>query len=126
LVGFGEFGSDRYGSLQYRQNLEGFLSNRLPIIQRLKWRFLATANVLVGSMSDDNFAFNSAEVLQQQGKLPPIAAKRLDPTKPYVELGYGVENIFKFLRVDFIHRLSYLSDDQARNFGVFFSVQLQL
>jgi Family of unknown function (DUF5686)/CarboxypepD_reg-like domain len=126
LVGFGEFASDRYGSLQYRQNLEGFLSNKIPLLQKLKWRFLATANILVGSMSDTNFLFNSAEVLQTQGKLPPVTAKRLDPTKPYMELGYGVENIFKFLRVDFIHRLSYLSDDQGRNFGVFFSVQLQL
>jgi hypothetical protein len=122
LVGFGEFASDRYGSVQYRQNLEGFISNKIPVLQKLKWRFLATANVLVGSMSDANFN-NFAEVV---GKSPNLQAKRLDPTKPYMELGYGVENIFKFLRVDFIHRLSYLSDDQARNFGVFFSVQLQL
>jgi hypothetical protein len=43
-----------------------------------------------------------------------------------MELGYGVENIFKFLRVDFIHRVSYLSEDEGRNFGVLFSVQLQL
>lgn len=125
LVGFGEFASDRYGSIQYRQNLEGFLSNKIPLLQRLKWRFLATANVLVGSMSDANFT-NFAEVVQPSGKLPNVQAKRLDPNKPYMELGYGIENIFKFLRVDFIHRLSYLSDDQTRNFGVFFSVQFQL
>ena len=125
MVGFGEFASDRYGSIQYRQNLEGFLSNKIPLLQRLKWRFLATANVLVGSMSDANFT-NFAEVVQPSGKLPNVQAKRLDPNKPYMELGYGIENIFKFLRVDFIHRLSYLSDDQTRNFGVFFSVQFQL
>ncbi|MFM7430048.1 MAG: DUF5686 family protein, partial [Flammeovirgaceae bacterium] len=68
LVGFGEFASDRYGSIQYRQNLEGFLSNKIPLLQRLKWRFLATANVLVGSMSDANFT-NFTEVVQPSGKL---------------------------------------------------------
>ncbi|MFN5549642.1 MAG: DUF5686 family protein [Bacteroidota bacterium] len=127
LVQFGEFASDRYGSIQYRQNLEGFLSNKLPIIQKLKWRFLATANVLVGSMSEANFQYNklNAERLPGQGELPAVIAKRLTPDQPYVELGYGVENIFKFLRVDFVHRLSYLDSDATR-FGVFFSVQLQL
>ena len=46
--------------------------------------------------------------------------------KPYVELGYGVENIFKFLRVDFVHRLSYLDNERARKFGILFTAQIQL
>jgi hypothetical protein len=38
-----------------------------------------------------------------------------------------VENIFKFLRVDFVHRLSYLNNyPDARRFGVFFSAQFSL
>jgi hypothetical protein len=43
-----------------------------------------------------------------------------------VELGYGVENIFKFLRVDFVHRVSYLDNPNVRKFGVLFTAQLQL
>ena len=49
--------------------------------------------------------------------------------KPYIELGYGVENIFKFFRVDFIHRMSYLDKTQnpdVRKFGVLFSFQFNL
>ena len=49
--------------------------------------------------------------------------------KPYVELGYGVENIFKFFRVDFIHRLTYvdkIKNPEARKFGVLFSFQFNL
>ena len=40
--------------------------------------------------------------------------------KPYVEMGYGIENIFRFVRVDFIHRLTYLDENHpdARPFGV--------
>ncbi len=125
LVGFGEFISDQSASLQYRQHLEGFLSNKIPLLQRLKWRFLATANVLVGSLSKANQIFNTVEKTQGN-KLPAVAANKLNPEQPYLELGYGVENIFKFLRVDFIHRLSYLNADDTRNFGIFFTVQLKL
>jgi hypothetical protein len=46
--------------------------------------------------------------------------------KPYIELGYGVENIFKFLRIDFVHRLSYLDNVNARRFGILFTAQVQL
>ena len=45
--------------------------------------------------------------------------------KPYVEVGYGVENIFRFLRVDFVHRLTYLDNPNVRNFGVLFTAQFQ-
>jgi hypothetical protein len=43
-----------------------------------------------------------------------------------VEVGYGIENIFHFFRVDFIHRLTYLDRQQARNFGITFTVQFKL
>jgi hypothetical protein len=52
---------------------------------------------------------------------------------PYVEVGYGVENIFKFIRVDFIHRLTYRNasstspDEPApRNFGIKVGAQFRL
>ena len=32
----------------------------------------------------------------------------LTENKPYAELGYGINNILKFVRVDFIHRVNYL------------------
>ncbi|MFT7364066.1 MAG: hypothetical protein ACI9UV_002273 [Algoriphagus sp.] len=51
---------------------------------------------------------------------------RLDPTKPYVELGYGVENIFKFFRVDFFHRMTYLDNPGAKPFSVKVSAQIIL
>jgi len=41
-------------------------------------------------------------------------------------VGYGVENIFRLLRVDFIHRLTYLKSQGSKNFGVKFSVQFKL
>ncbi|GHM99084.1 membrane protein [Cytophagales bacterium WSM2-2] len=123
LMNFGEFVSDQYASLNYQQFLDGFLLNRLPLIHKLKWRFVATGNVIFGGMRKSNQDLIS--------EYTP-AGKLCQPTgyltygKPYVEVGYGVENIFHFLRVDFVHRLTYLDRPNTRSFGVLFTAQLKL
>jgi hypothetical protein len=45
---------------------------------------------------------------------------------PYVELGYGIENIFKFIRVDAIHRVTYRNRPGVSTFGVKVSTQFKL
>ena len=122
LMNYGEFISDHFASVQYRQYFEGFFLNRIPLMNKLKWRLLGTANVIVGGMRDSNR--NLISKFTADGKQTLATGYFTD--KPYVELGYGVENIFKFLRVDFIHRLSYLDKPGARNFGIFFTAQFQL
>lgn len=126
LMDFGEFVSDRYASLQYQHRFEGFLLNRVPLLRKLKWRLVGTANVIYGGMSDMNKALIPEEDADPDTPPEYLPIGFLDRNKPYVELGYGVENIFKFLRVDFIHRLSYLDKPGARKFGVFFSFQFNL
>jgi hypothetical protein len=122
LMNFGEFISDQYVSLQYRQYMEGFLLNRIPLLKKLNWRLLGTANVIMGGMRPSNRALISS--LTPTGDETLRAGFFTD--RPYIELGYGVENIFRFLRVDFIHRLSYLDNPDARKFGVLFTAQFQL
>lgn len=122
LMSYGEFVSDHYAALQYRQYLEGFLLNRIPLLQKLNWRLLATANVIIGGMRQSNRDLISA--LSPDGE-ETLRAGSFVNGKPYVELGYGVENIFKFFRVDFVHRMSYLDNEGARKFGVLFTAQLQ-
>ncbi|MDG1278353.1 MAG: DUF5686 family protein [Algoriphagus sp.] len=122
-MNFNEFASDQYLSLRYRHFFEGFLLNKIPVIKKLKWRAVANANVLFGSVSDKNIA-NSPTVDQVGDPLKTFG--KLDPTKPYVELGYGVENIFKFFRVDFFHRMTYLDTPDARPFSVKVSAQIIL
>ncbi|HRG09412.1 MAG TPA: DUF5686 family protein, partial [Cyclobacteriaceae bacterium] len=123
LMNFGEFVSDRYAAIQYRQYLEGFLLNRIPLLNKLKWRLLATSNVIVGGMRPSNR--NLISQFSPSG-VEALPAGYFKNNKPYIELGYGVENIFKFLRVDFIHRVSYLENKDARKFGILFSAQFQL
>jgi hypothetical protein len=123
LMNYGEFISDHYVSLQYRQYLEGLFLNRIPLIQKLNWRLLATTSIISGGMRDSNWEMIS--VLDPDGE-ETLAAGRFENGKPYIEVGYGVENIFKFLRVDFVHRLTYLQNPGARKFGVLVSAQFQL
>ena len=126
LMNFGEFVSDSYVSFQYRHNFEGLLLNRVPLLRRLKWRLVGTANVLYGGLTQKNRDIILDEL--PDGTIP-LSTGSLDRSKPYVELGYGVENIFKFFRVDFIHRLTYLDYNPSvntRRFGILVGVQITL
>ncbi len=124
LMDFGEFVSDRYASLNYQHHFEGLLLNRIPLLRKLKWRLVGTANVLYGGMSSMNRKLVVPLPDDLGEEYVPGYLKR---GLPYVELGYGVENIFKFLRIDFVHRVSYLKDyPDARRFGILFSGQFSL
>jgi hypothetical protein len=128
-MNFGEFVSDQFVSLQYQHKFEGFFMNRIPLMKKLKWRLVGTANILYGGMSQANRTVISTNTPNGEEALP---VGYLDYGKPYVELGYGIENIFKFFRLDFIHRLTYLTpresspDEDIRKFGVLVSFQFTL
>jgi len=122
LMNWFEFVTDTYASLQYTHRFEGLFFNRVPLIKKLKWRFLATTNILYGSVRDENR--NTAPLQDVNGIDIPSFHSFTD--LPYVEVGYGIENIFKFVRVDFIHRLTYLDKPNVRKFGVQVSTQFRL
>ncbi|MTI32778.1 DUF5686 and carboxypeptidase-like regulatory domain-containing protein [Xanthovirga aplysinae] len=113
-----EFASDQYVSFKYSHRFEGFILNRVPLIRRLNWRLVGSVNALYGSLSDRNanMALTSSTGFNPQGL----------GKMPYLEVGYGVENIFKVLRVDFFHRLNYLESPDANRFAVKLSLQFRL
>ena len=124
LMDYGEFVSDRYASLHYSHHFEGLLLNRIPLMRKLKWRLVGTSNIILGGMSSMNKAL-IAERPDEEG----VTVGYLSRGAPYIELGYGVENILKFFRVDFIHRVTYLDkakNPDVRKFGVLFSFQFTL
>lgn len=127
LMNYYEFVTDRSVSLRLDQHLEGSLLNAIPGIRALNWRLVATANALYGSLSD----YNQRQPLDAQGR--PQTPLRTLGKLPYVEVGYGIENIFKFVRVDFIHRLTYrnalptgANEPGPRNFGIKVGAQFRL
>ena len=42
---------------------------------------------------------------------------------PYQEVGVGIENIFKFIRIDGVWRLNYLDHPNIRKFMLMFSLE---
>ena len=123
LMNFGEFVSDESVSFRYRQFLEGLFLNRIPLMNKLKWRLVGTANVIYGGLTRANRRLIA--IYTPRGD-PALRTGYFTTGTPYVELGYGVENIFKFFRVDFVHRLTYLNNPEARHFGVLFTAQFKL
>jgi hypothetical protein len=102
---FLEFASDRYVSLTYTQHMEGLITNSIPLLKALNIRTVAVLDVLDGSLSSTNneaFKRGRSTINRSLGGIP------------YVETGYGVENIFKIIRIDFLYRLTHLDNLNAR------------
>ncbi len=111
LMNFFEFMSDQYVSFNVEHHFVGLLFNKIPLFRKLKWREVVTARGMIGSLTNENITFNT----EKNGTT--IQA----PAEGYYEVGMGVENIFKFLRVDIIWRLSYLEETQLSSpdqFGI--------
>lgn len=119
LMNWFEFVSDSYVSLRYTHYFEGLILNKIPLLKKLKWRLVGVGNIVYGGMSEKNLALTASEFEDKPGFYTLSA-------KPYAEVGYGVENIFKVLRVDFYHRLTYLDHPNINKFGVRLNIQLIL
>ena len=115
LMNYFEFITDRSATLRLDHHFEGLLLNSLPGIRALNWRLVATGNVLYGKLSERNRRANG-NTTDLPGSI----------STPYMEVGYGIENIFKFLRVDFIHRLTYRNIPGTSDFGIKVGAQFRL
>jgi hypothetical protein len=97
LMNYFEFISDEYASLNVSHHFDGFFLNKIPLFRKLKWREVANFKALVGNTKQ-----NHTEIMD----FLPIT---FSLKQPYIETGVGIENIFKFFRVDYVWRLSYLN-----------------
>lgn len=119
LMNYYEFVSDSYVSLKYTHYFEGIILNQIPVLKKLKWRLVGIANIIYGEMSESNEKLAGIEYGTEEGFYTLKG-------KPYAEVGYGIENIFKVVRVDFYHRLTYLHHPNINKFGVRVNFQLIL
>ncbi|MFN2438137.1 MAG: DUF5686 family protein [Chitinophagaceae bacterium] len=111
-----EFVHDKYAGVNLEHNFGPGLFRFIPITRKLKFRQLWTAKALWGSLTDRNKQLNFV------GDYP---FQSLDG-RTYLELGTGVDNILKVLRLDFVWRVSpnTVSKYSSRDFGVFGSFRL--
>lgn len=109
-----EFSADEYISLNFQYFFGGLLLDKIPLIKKLKWRELVTTNIFYGNMSVANRNFNH---LNEIDYAYPV---------PYVEAGVGVENIFKFIRLDCIWRLTHTDKADIIEFSPYLSFYIKI
>lgn len=113
LMNYYEFVSNQYVTLMTEQHFNGLFLNHIPLFRRLKWREIAEAKILMGDIST-----------RQNGELL-FPNELQDLNDPYIEAGFGLENVFRFFRVDAIWRLSYLDNPDITKFGILVKMQIK-
>lgn len=115
MMNFMEFISDHYGAIFIDHYFNGFIFNKVPVLKKLKLREVITFKGLWGGISDENIpkAGNGLYQLPVDEKGNPVSYTLAK--QPYMEASFGIANIFKILRVDFVKRLSYLDNPNAPN-----------
>ena len=113
-----EYVHDRYAGVFFEHNIGSGLFRFIPITRKLKLRQLWTAKALWGSLSENNKTLNY---------VPGHPFRSLDG-KTYLEVGTGVDNILKVLRLDLVWKLSPSEIKTAAHpkFGVFASFRIGL
>lgn len=95
LMRFMEFGADQYIVLQFDHHFDGLLLDRIPLVNKLKWRTFVFGKSFIGNLSAKN---------NQQTYLFPDGMEAIN--NAYVEVGFGFGNIFKIASIDFTWRLT--------------------
>ncbi len=109
-----EFTSDQYVELLSRLHLGGLFFDKIPILHKFKLRERFIFNAFWGDLSPDNKQFNT--------KLNPLTALKT----PYMELGFGIDNIFNMFSINYIRRINYLDSpgSQGNHHGVFLGIKV--
>jgi hypothetical protein len=111
-----EYVHDKYMGFGLEHNFGPGLFRYIGFTRKLKFRQFWTAKGLWGGLSDANKLYNTT---------PGYTFNSLDG-KTYMEIGTGVDNIFKVFRLDFIWRVlpRPLPPEKVKRFGIFFSFRL--
>ena len=111
-----EYLTDRYAGFMIEHNIGSGIFRLLSPTRKLKLRQFWTLKSVIGDLSPANQQLNFV------GNHP---FRSLDG-KMYTEIGTGIDNIFKFFRVDFVWRLNTGLQPKINQekFGVFFGFRV--
>lgn len=100
MMNIGEFVSDEFISFKAYQHFDGLFLNKIPILSKLKWREVIGIKGVWGRLNSKHDEIMILSDFSSSLK-----------SRPYLEGSAGIENIFKFLRLDVIWRLSHLDNE---------------
>ena len=114
MMNYYEFVSDEYMIFWAEHHFQGFFLNRIPLLRWLKLREVMNVKILAGNLSDRNL-----ETLKF-----PVGLSSL--TKPYIEAGAGIENLFNLIRIDVMWRFSYINKAYITNYEAANNSKIQI
>jgi hypothetical protein len=94
LLHHAAFAHNLYTNTHFHFNGGGILLNRLPLIKKLKLREVLSFKGHYGTLTD---SYKGVFDLPDQYSVEDVV--------PYAEIGVGLTNILKFLRVEYVHLL---------------------
>ena len=113
-----EYLHDQFAGFNFEHNIGNGLFKYIPITRKLKFRQFYTVRGLWGRLSDENYTLN----------MPANSDYTFESLngRTYMEIGTGVDNIFKLFRFDFFWRVlpQPLPVESVKRFGVFGSFRL--
>lgn len=111
-----EYLSDKYAGINVEHNVGSGLFRFVPITRKLKWRQFWNAKAVWGSLNNENTNLNNST-----GTFKTLNGNT------YLEVGTGIDNILKVLRLDFLWRVlpKPLPVNKTSRFGIFGSFQFQ-
>ncbi len=133
LMRHGEFVSDESAELFLTFRQDGFILDKIPLIKRLKWRSVATTSLAYGAFDEAKNGFYDKEnnpngiLVTELGSGEKASQfNTFNSNVPYVEVSYGIENIFSFFRIESIHRITYkdvvFNEEKPSPWGLKFSM----
>ncbi|QGY46546.1 carboxypeptidase-like regulatory domain-containing protein [Maribellus comscasis] len=115
LLHHASFAHNLYTNIHLDFNGGGILLNRIPLIKKLKLREMLSLKSHYGTLTDS---------YKPVFDLPEYYVTGM--SKPYAEIGFGLTNIFKVLRVEYVRQLggAYANADFADKHGIFFRAEM--
>lgn len=108
-----EFINDSYALWDITYWANGALFNYIPLLNKLNLREVFSFRGFWGHLSDKNNPTKNNELFQF-----PTATHLNMTSTPYMEVGVGIDNIFKILRLDYVWRLTYRSNPNINKSGL--------
>lgn len=112
-----EFMMDQHVSWFLQYHFKGWILNRIPGINRLKLRGVVGFSGVYGGLTDKNnpylkgneglYAFPGKAVFDTNNCFVSGSTSSPIGKLPYMELTAGFENVLKFIRIDYVRRLTY-------------------